>query len=224
MPATTSRKATSNLILSAMRNYSNQLLLTFGRPGGFRTPNTRFWRPILYQLSYWPKTWKGRREKEKGPNPSPFTPLIPLLDNLCNHTCADGTTAFADRETQTFFHRDRVDQADGDADIVAGHDHFGTRWQFDRAGHIGGAEVELWAVALEERSMTAAFILAQHVDLGSELGVRGDGAGLGQHLAAFYILALGAAQQDADVVACLTLVEQLAEHFYAGADGFLGGF
>src|SRR5690606_18782892 len=26
-----------------------------GRPGGTRTPNSRFWRPVLYQLNYWPK-------------------------------------------------------------------------------------------------------------------------------------------------------------------------
>jgi hypothetical protein len=26
----------------------------FGRPGGTRTPSPRFWRPMLYQLSYWP--------------------------------------------------------------------------------------------------------------------------------------------------------------------------
>ena len=26
-----------------------------GRPGGDRTPNLRFWRPPLCQLSYWPK-------------------------------------------------------------------------------------------------------------------------------------------------------------------------
>ncbi len=25
-----------------------------GRPGGTRTPNSRFWRPVLYQLNYWP--------------------------------------------------------------------------------------------------------------------------------------------------------------------------
>lgn len=25
-----------------------------GRPGGNRTPNLRFWRPLLCQLSYWP--------------------------------------------------------------------------------------------------------------------------------------------------------------------------
>src|SRR5439155_19060446 len=28
----------------------------FGRPGGSRTPSPRFWRPVLYQLSYWPLT------------------------------------------------------------------------------------------------------------------------------------------------------------------------
>src|SRR5690242_1407465 len=26
------------------------------RPGGIRTPNTRFWRPLLYRWSYWPRT------------------------------------------------------------------------------------------------------------------------------------------------------------------------
>src|SRR5690606_17615631 len=31
-----------------------------GRPGGNRTPNLRFWRPPLCQLSYWPKTKSGR--------------------------------------------------------------------------------------------------------------------------------------------------------------------
>jgi hypothetical protein len=27
---------------------------TCGRPGGTRTPNNRFWRPVLCRLSYWP--------------------------------------------------------------------------------------------------------------------------------------------------------------------------
>jgi hypothetical protein len=42
-------------------------------------------------------------------------------------------------------------------------------------------------------------------------------------LAALDVFTLGAAQQDADVVASLTLVQQLAEHFHAGAGGLLGG-
>src|SRR5204863_4023418 len=28
-------------------------LQSFYTPGGTRTPNRRFWRPLLYQLSYW---------------------------------------------------------------------------------------------------------------------------------------------------------------------------
>ena len=31
--------------------------LKFGRRGGNRTPNQRFWRPLLYQLSYTPVGW-----------------------------------------------------------------------------------------------------------------------------------------------------------------------
>ena len=49
--------------------------------------------------------------------------------------------------------------------------------------------------------------------------MRGDRAGLGQHLAALDFFALGAAQQHADVVAGLALVEQLSEHLDAGAGG-----
>ena len=35
---------------------------TLHRPGGNRTPNPRFWRPVLYQLSYGPTAlWSQRR-------------------------------------------------------------------------------------------------------------------------------------------------------------------
>ena len=39
-------------------NFSGFLIINiicFGRSGGNRTPNLRFWRPALYQLSYTPK-------------------------------------------------------------------------------------------------------------------------------------------------------------------------
>jgi len=52
--------------------------------------------------------------------------------------------------------------------------------------------------------------------------VRLDRAGLAQHLAALDVLTADAAQQRADVVARLALVEQLAEHLDAGDDGLLG--
>ena len=49
--------------------------------------------------------------------------------------------------------------------------------------------------------------------------MRRDGAGLAQHLAALDVFPLNTAQQDADVVAGLSLVEELAEHLDAGDDG-----
>src|SRR3989339_309425 len=143
-----------------------------------------------------------------------------LLQNLCYHACANSTTTLAYRKTQTFFHRNRGDQADSDRYIVAWHDHFGAGWQFNCASYVGGAEVELWTVALEEWGMTATFFLAQYVDSSCELGMRGDGAGLGQYLATLNFFTLGAAQQYADVVTRLTLIQQFAEHFNAGAGCF----
>jgi hypothetical protein len=42
-----------HLIIKA-NHFFKWFALLFGRPRGSRTPNPRFWRPILYQLSYWP--------------------------------------------------------------------------------------------------------------------------------------------------------------------------
>jgi len=41
-------------------------ILESGRRGGNRTPNQRFWRPLLYQLSYAPLIWSFRRHS-RGP-------------------------------------------------------------------------------------------------------------------------------------------------------------
>jgi hypothetical protein len=122
-----------------------------------------------------------------------------------------------------FFHGDRGDQLDRDAHVVAGHHHLLVLGQLHRPGHVGGAEVELRAVVVEERRVPPALFLAQHVHLGREVRVRLDAARLAQHLAALDLLALGAAQQDAHVVARLPLVQQLAEHLHARAGGLLRG-
>src|SRR5574340_1511379 len=154
--------------------------------------------------------------------PHPFS-SISLLFDLGPDAGTDGAAAFTDGKTQTFIHGDRGNQGNLDADVVARHDHLGAGRQFDAAGDVGGAEVELRTVAVEERGVTATFVLAQHVDLSRELGVRLDRAGLGQNLAALDFFALGATQQDADVVASLTLVQELPEHLDAGAGGLEGG-
>ncbi len=103
-------------------------------------------------------------------------------------------------------------------DVVARHDHLDALGQVGDAGHVGGAEVELRPVSGEERRVTAALLLLEDVDLGLELGVRRDRARLAEDLPALDLLTLGAAQQAADVVAGLTLVEDLAEHLDAGHD------
>ncbi len=103
-------------------------------------------------------------------------------------------------------------------DVVARHDHLGAFRQVNHAGHVGGAEVELRTVVGEERRVTAALFLGEDVGLSLELRVRLDRTRLAEHLAALDFLALGAAQQRADVVASLALIEQLAEHFDAGDD------
>src|SRR3954471_7615599 len=140
-----------------------------------------------------------------------------LLDDLGNDAGADGTAAFTDSEAQAFFHRDRVDQLDGDRHVIAWHDHFFVCWQLDRTGHVRRTEVELWTIVVEERGVTAAFVFRQDVDLAREVVVWLDRTWLGQDLATLDVFTLGAAQQQTNVVTGLTLVEQLTEHFHARA-------
>ena len=99
----------------------------FGRRGGNRTPNQRFWRPLLYQLSYTPVISFLRR-RSRGPDKRPrrveIRGLIDrLFDDLGDTTGADGPAAFADSELLGLFHRYRNNQVDFDGDIVTGHDH-----------------------------------------------------------------------------------------------------
>ena len=70
--------------------------------------------------------------------------------------------------------------------------------------------------------MAPALLLGQRVDLRLERAVRPHAARLGDQLPALDVLALEAAQQQADVVARLALVQQLLEHLDAG-DRRLGG-
>src|SRR5882757_5695351 len=90
-----------------------------GRSGGTRTHDPRFWRPMLYQLSYTPK--------QQAATGAGAGRVISLLQNHCDDACTDGAAAFADGEAQLLFHRDRNDQFDFHRDIVPRHHHFGAR-------------------------------------------------------------------------------------------------
>src|SRR3546814_16438376 len=84
------------------------------------------------------------------------------------------------------------------------------------------SEVELRTIVREERRVTAAFVLRQDIHFRGELGVRRDRAGLRQNLATLDFFTADAADQRADIVAGLDLVEQLTEHLDAGQHGLLG--
>src|SRR3954452_21405666 len=142
-----------------------------------------------------------------------------LLDDLGDDARAHGTATLADGEPEALGHGDRLDELDLQLHVVAGHDHLDALGQMGAARHVGRAEVELRAVAREERRVAAALLLLQHVHLGLELRVRRDRLRLAQHLPALDLLALRAAQEAADVVAGLALIEDLAEHLDAGHDG-----
>src|SRR5437879_1080589 len=75
------------------------------------------------------------------------------------------------------------------------------------AGDVCGADVTLRALAGEGGGVPAALLLGEHVGLGHELGVRLRRGGLGDGLAALDVVALQAAQQEADVVPGLALVQ-----------------
>ena len=76
-----------------------------------------------------------------------------------------GTATLTDSETQTVLDGDGGDQLHVHVDVIAGHAHLGALGQGDDAGNVGGTEVELGTIVVEERGMTAAFFLLQDVTL-----------------------------------------------------------
>ena len=82
-----------------------------------------------------------------------------LVHDLGDNTGANGTAAFTDSEAQALLDSDGGDQLNAHDHVVAGHAHLSAFGQSDDAGHVGGTEVELRTVVVEEGSMTAAFFL-----------------------------------------------------------------
>ena len=64
--------------------------------------------------------------------------------------------------------------------------------------------------------MTAALVLGQNVNLAAELGVGMNGAGLSQNLTSFDLGSLNATEQNAYVIASLSIVQSLSEHLKTG--------
>ena len=127
--------------------------------------------------------------------------------------------AFADCETHAFFHGNRGDQLNVHINVVAGHAHLSAFGQGDDAGNVGGTEVELRTIVVEERGMTAALFLLQDVNVAIEGGVGMNRTGLAQALATLDLVTVNATQQGADVIASLSELQALAEHLEAGDGG-----
>src|SRR6266436_6523078 len=141
-----------------------------------------------------------------------------LLDDFRGGAGAYGLSTFADGEPEAGLDRDGLTEGDIHLDVVARHDHLDAFGQLDLARDVGGAHVELWAVVRQERRVAPTLFLAQDVNLGLELGVGLDGAGLCKHLTAYDVFTLDAAEQHTDVVAGLALVHVPVEHLDCGGD------
>ena len=102
--------------------------------------------------------------------------------------------ALTNSEAVLLVHCNRVNQGYVHSiKVIARHNHLYSLRKIDGAGDIGGSEVELRTISLEERCMTAALVLGKNVDVCNELGMRGDGARLSENLATLNFLTLGAA-------------------------------
>ncbi len=109
-----------------------------------------------------------------------------------------------------------MNQFDSHLDVVAGHAHFCAFRKSDNASDVSCSEIELRSVVVEERCMTAAFILGQNVNLSGELVVAGNRTRLSNNLSTDDTRTVNTTKQNADVVAGFRLIQQLVEHFQHG--------
>ena len=88
--------------------------------------------------------------------------------------------------------------------MVAWHSHFLILGQGDDTGYVSCTEVELRAISVEERLMSAAFFLGQNINLTFKLGVRLDRVRFCDYLTALYVIALNTTQEQTDIVSGLS--------------------
>ena len=82
--------------------------------------------------------WENRMEKNRL--------LLYFDDDAGTH----GAAAFTDSKAQLLLNGDGGDQFDVHIDVIAGHAHLDAFGQRDDAGHVGGTEVELGSVVVED--------------------------------------------------------------------------
>ena len=67
--------------------------------------------------------------------------------------------------------------------------------------------------------MTSAFFFGQNVNLTGEFGMRMNGTGFSDNLSSFDVLSVDTTEKCTNVVACLSFVKELTEHFETGNNG-----
>src|SRR6516165_8535950 len=75
------------------------------------------------------------------------------------HARTDRLSALANGEALLFLLRDRSNHLHVHGRVVAGHDHLGAGRQRALSGHIGGPEIELRPIVVEERRVPTALFL-----------------------------------------------------------------
>ena len=140
--------------------------------------------------------------------------MIPLrlLNDLDHLAGANGTAALADSELLALVHSDRGDKSDGDLDVIARHNHLHTLGKHDLTGDVKRTDEELRTIVVVERSVAAAFVLLQDVDLSLEHSVRSDGLGLGHDLTSLDFLLVDTTEEETYVVTSLTLGQSDGAH------------
>src|SRR5689334_21929024 len=82
----------------------------------------------------------------------------PLLETLGDDPRAYGEPPLADREPKSLVHGDRRDELDRHLDVVSRHHHLGALRKVRSPRDVGRPEVELRAIAREERRVAAALL------------------------------------------------------------------
>ena len=198
---------------------NNYQIVTFDISQGKQdsNPHRRFWRPLNYPCSI--PLNVARKILRLAQNDLSATSIpVRLLNNLDHLASANGTAALADSELLALVHSDRGDKSDGDLDVIARHNHLHTLGKHDLTGDVKRTDEELRTIVVVERSVAAAFVLLQDVDLSLEHSVRSDGLGLGHDLTSLDFLLVNTTEEETYVVTSLTLVEELAEHLDTGDD------
>ena len=93
--------------LTSCINFKGFFITFFGRSGGTRTHNLRFWRPALYQLNYAPKR---------------------LFYYFSYYSCSNCFSTFPYCKIQFLIHCNRCDQLNCEFSIITWHNHFCARW------------------------------------------------------------------------------------------------